>query len=224
MNYISQIRAFYDVLAVKRLSTGQIALWHALMDRNNRNGWVEWFTVANISLELSSGLSRQGIVKSRNALKQAGLIEFSSNGTKATSYKVTMLYSVQAGLQDSVQDSSALYKPKTKTKKDILTDISMKRFLKPTVVEIVDYCLERDNGLSAQKFFDYYESKGWVVGKSPMKDWKAAVRNWEQNSKQFKNNDTENPYLRGLSFDFAGDADAARDDIYCLPELSEGKG
>jgi len=54
------------------------------------------------------------------------------------------------------------------------------RFKKPTVAEIEEYCNERKNGLSAQRFFDYYESKGWLVGKSPMKDWKASVRTWEQ--------------------------------------------
>jgi hypothetical protein len=55
-----------------------------------------------------------------------------------------------------------------------------KRFTKPSVEEIALYCLERKNGVSAQNFFDFYESKGWRVGKAPMKDWRAAVRTWEQ--------------------------------------------
>lgn len=53
------------------------------------------------------------------------------------------------------------------------------RFVKPTVEEIADYCAERKNGIDPQRFFDYYESNGWMVGKTHMKDWKAAVRNWE---------------------------------------------
>lgn len=53
------------------------------------------------------------------------------------------------------------------------------RFSKPTVQEIAEYCSERKNTIDAERFFDYYESKGWKVGSSPMKDWKAAVRNWE---------------------------------------------
>ena len=57
---------------------------------------------------------------------------------------------------------------------------SRKRFEKPTIEEITAYCKERGNGIDAHGFFDYYESKGWVIGKSPMKDWKAAVRNWER--------------------------------------------
>ena len=43
-----------------------------------------------------------------------------------------------------------------------------------------EYCQERNNSIDAQSFVDFYDSKGWVVGKSPMKDWKAAVRTWEK--------------------------------------------
>ena len=57
------------------------------------------------------------------------------------------------------------------------------RFRKPTIEEIRAYCRERDNGIDAERFFDYYEARGWQVGKSPMKDWKAAVRTWEKNDR-----------------------------------------
>ena len=54
-----------------------------------------------------------------------------------------------------------------------------KRFTAPTVDEVEEYAKEKGyTNFSAQRFVDYYESKGWVVGKSPMKDWKAAVRGW----------------------------------------------
>ena len=56
------------------------------------------------------------------------------------------------------------------------------RFVKPTVEEIEAYCKERNNGINAQYFFDSYEGKGWLIGKTPMKDWKAAVRTWEKNN------------------------------------------
>lgn len=55
-----------------------------------------------------------------------------------------------------------------------------KKFVKPTLDEVREYCRERGNAVSADRFWNYYESKGWVVGKSPMKDWKAAVRTWER--------------------------------------------
>ena len=56
-----------------------------------------------------------------------------------------------------------------------------KSFIPPTVEEVTDYCIERNNGINPEAFIDFYESKGWVVGKSPMKDWKSAVRTWERN-------------------------------------------
>lgn len=55
-----------------------------------------------------------------------------------------------------------------------------KRFSPPSHDQVKEYCLERKNGVDAQRFIDFYESKGWMVGKNKMKDWKAAVRNWEQ--------------------------------------------
>ncbi len=54
-------------------------------------------------------------------------------------------------------------------------------FAKPTSDDIKEYCDERANNVDANTFFDFYESKGWLVGKAKMKDWKAAVRNWERN-------------------------------------------
>lgn len=56
----------------------------------------------------------------------------------------------------------------------------VKRFVKPTADEVRAYCAERGNRVDAQAFVDFYAAKGWKVGSSPMKDWKAAVRTWEQ--------------------------------------------
>lgn len=58
-----------------------------------------------------------------------------------------------------------------------------KRFKKPTLEEIKEYCKERNNNIDAQRFIDFYESKDWMIGKNKMKDWKAAIRTWEKNSK-----------------------------------------
>lgn len=58
-----------------------------------------------------------------------------------------------------------------------------KRFTPPTVDEVREYCFERGNSVDPQRFVDYYTSNGWMVGKNKMKDWKAAVRNWEQKDK-----------------------------------------
>lgn len=60
------------------------------------------------------------------------------------------------------------------------SDTPKKTFKKPTVEEIRAYCTERKNKVDPERFFDFYESKGWKVGKSAMKDWRACVRTWEK--------------------------------------------
>ncbi|MGD8305197.1 MAG: hypothetical protein PVF17_00960 [Ignavibacteria bacterium] len=77
---------------------------------------------------------------------------------------------------------------KTNTNKEIDIDIERKkRFIKPTVEQIEEYKQQRQQqksiSFSSNQFFDYYESKGWMIGKNKMKDWKAAFRTWE--SKEF---------------------------------------
>jgi hypothetical protein len=61
-----------------------------------------------------------------------------------------------------------------------------RKFIKPIIEEIKSYCRERNNTVDADKFFNHYESNGWRVGKNPMKDWRAAVRTWENS--EFNNN------------------------------------
>lgn len=53
-------------------------------------------------------------------------------------------------------------------------------FHPPDIQTVSAYCRERGNSVDAERFVDFYASKGWMVGKNKMKDWKAAVRTWEQ--------------------------------------------
>ena len=52
-------------------------------------------------------------------------------------------------------------------------------FYPPSLEEVKSYCLERANGINPASFIDFYTSKGWMVGRNKMKDWKAGIRNWE---------------------------------------------
>lgn len=57
------------------------------------------------------------------------------------------------------------------------------RFVPPTLENVMGYCQEKGLSIDCQRFIDFYESKGWYVGKNKMKDWKAAVRNWARTEK-----------------------------------------
>lgn len=69
-----------------------------------------------------------------------------------------------------------------------LNKLNKKRvsFTPPTVEEVKAYCQERNNNVNPQSFVDFYQSKGWKVGNTSMKDWKACVRTWEQREKKEK--------------------------------------
>ena len=57
-------------------------------------------------------------------------------------------------------------------------------FFKPTIEEIEYYCIGRHSNIDAELFYNYYESIGWIVGKSPIKDWKATIRTWEKREEE----------------------------------------
>ena len=59
-----------------------------------------------------------------------------------------------------------------------------KKFRRPSLEEVTEYCRERGNSVSPERFLDFYESKGWKVGKTSMKDWKASVRTWEASERK----------------------------------------
>lgn len=61
--------------------------------------------------------------------------------------------------------------------------VAKNKFSKPSLEDVRKYCEERKNNVDSQQWIDHYTSNGWRVGKNPMKDWKAAVRTWEKNSK-----------------------------------------
>ena len=109
--------------------------------------------------------------------------------------KENNIYTFVKPLNDSVIPDGNQMAPQVRLGKVSLVKSSKgnnthkQKFVIPTVKEIENYCNERKNNVNSNKFFDFYESKGWLVGKSKMKNWKAAVRTWENNNK------TETPTL-----------------------------
>ena len=97
-----------------------------------------------------------------------------------------------------------IYKTKIETKlKDNIGETSKnKQFVPPSFEEVSAYCMERKNDVDPQRWMDHYTSNGWMVGRSKMKDWKAAVRTWERNNYQ-----TEKKYGNK---DKAGNSDSDR--------------
>lgn len=88
-----------------------------------------------------------------------------------------------------------------KNVKKVLKDIyATQQFKPPTVEEVKEYCLERNNDVDSERWINHYTAKGWMIGKNKMKDWKSAVRTWERNSNQEVKTKSKNPN-RPKSFD-----------------------
>ena len=86
---------------------------------------------------------------------------------------------------DNKKKNKVKNKVKNKNECSYVSDIAPTRFTPPTVEEVKAYCTERKNYIDAEHFVAYYDSVGWTVGKNrPMKDWRGAVRNWEQRDKE----------------------------------------
>ena len=79
---------------------------------------------------------------------------------------------------DTVTDTDTVIEKESVKRKTTRT-----AFAPPTITDVQNYADSKGYKLDAERFVDYYSSKGWTVGKSPMKDWRAAVRNWAKNDR-----------------------------------------
>ena len=91
----------------------------------------------------------------------------------------------------------------SETKREKQAKEKRTRFSAPSVDEVRNYCRERGNSIDAETFVDFYASKGWKVGNSPMKDWQSAIRTWEKRESRASPREqpasfNANDYLQGI--------------------------
>lgn len=162
-------------------------------------------------IELATGKSRYQVERALKNLVSSG------NITKISTTQYTLINIVKyEDFQDSFSNetnneltyelayglTTTKEEKKINKEKTILTNSPKEKrkvFIPPTVDEVFDYCHSRQNGINAIQFVSFYESKGWMIGKNKMKDWKAAVRTWENKRKQEtvadnNSNNTDNDY------------------------------
>lgn len=105
LNYILEIKAFYDWLEVNQLPTSAIALWHGLMHMANKTGWKDNFTVAVVVLEIKTGLKKQAIINARTILQNKELITFKSRGgNQSATYTINSLVSFKETQNDTQEN------------------------------------------------------------------------------------------------------------------------
>lgn len=133
--------------------------------------------------------SRQTAIDVLKSLIAKGLIakaESHHNGVKYVSYSICP--KIGQGVQKM---DNGCPKNGHNNKEDI--NINKERdnkgrtqFVKPSISDVAEFCRERNNGIDPEEFVAFYESKGWMVGRNPMKDWKSAVITWEKAKKREK--------------------------------------
>ena len=139
------------------------------------NGMTDgWFFNTEANIEKDTTLTPYQQRKCLKTLKKAELIEVKRKGIPAKQYfKINEQLVVK--LLNNLSDTNF-----TSINKNKVITIHNKYFNKPTVLEVENYCILRKNNIDAEAFISFYESKGWMIGKNKMKDWKQAIITWEK--------------------------------------------
>ena len=147
------------------------------------NGMTDgWFFNTEANIEQDTTLTPFQQRKCLKTLKKHQIVETKRRGVPAKQY-----FKINEQLVVKFLNNLSSTKCTTINKNKVIT-IHNKYFNKPTIFEVQDYCKLRNNNIDAEAFIDFYESKGWMVGKNKMKDWKSAVRTWEKREDRNNNN------------------------------------
>ena len=196
-----------DFILVRRFMSTELGiqsknemLLYALIYSYSDGGSAFYGSTEYLAKRLGSSKSR--IIKVLNEMVSKGLIIKKTSG-RFNFYVTNFNYvcntdeppvSVEHPERCQIDTVSSVTPTPNNINNNINNNISAKRFVKPTVEEVQAYCKERNNNVDADKFITHYQSNGWKVGKTPMKDWKAAVRTWEKNDYGYHNKPvTEEP-------------------------------
>lgn len=142
------------------------------------------------SLEKLSKETRLTISQVRTALKHLEMTGEIANKSQGKCRVITV-NNWNVYQASSKVDSRKIAGKSQEDSREIATELDIKNkeikkiniFVVPTVDEVKAYCNERKNNVDPEAFINFYASKGWMIGKNKMKDWKAAVRTWEKSEK-----------------------------------------
>ena len=191
MSYIGYLNRFWSAHEDFMFPAATIALYAYLLNECNRRNWKMPFACSTVIICDKLRISKQTLSAARMQLAEARLIEFTDGRSRFTPSKYTLL-NLTDDLTVKRTDNLTLFNTKDKRQ-------SEREMIIPTVNDVESYiaaCLipdgyELKTGLP-QRFYDYYASKGWMVGNSPMTDWQATARKWIKDNQNLikKNNVT----------------------------------
>ncbi len=203
MNFIQHLLdAFAKIDREKVLKAHHISLYISLFRLWNRNRFENPIMVNRDELKSMSRIgSNNTYYKALKTLEACGFIRYTPSFDPQVASKV-YLYTFDIGTcTPPISKVNPLYKhikhiytiysneeSLNESKKDNMNEQQNKRFQKPPIEHILIYFEQKGHTeTDARRFFNYYESNGWMVGgRSKMKDWKAAARNWMLNIPKYQ--------------------------------------
>jgi hypothetical protein len=184
--------------------------------KNTLYEW-EWFYVTYEDQAKFTGLTLSRLRTCKSVLIEDNVLEVRRFGIPSKEYyrlnleRLTEIIGLYIALRKGEGKPYCLPEGYNKNKKNIIINNNRKKVNKttipPSIEEIKQYCQERKNNVDPQGFYDFYQSKGWFVGKNKMKDWQAAIRTWERNDNSNSSNTKNKPK-------FIRDPDLGRFDLH----------
>ena len=184
----------------KRLPANAKLLYGELTALSNEKGYC-W--AGNDYFAGLYEVSKTSVSKWVSALKDAGYIQIQleyAEGTKQILHRYirivndpieeklhTSIRKVNDPIEEKLIDNSTSNNTINNTmNRGVITPEKKvkKSFVKPTLTEVIDQCNFSGANIDPQGFIDFYESKGWMIGKNKMKCWKSAIRTWARKDKE----------------------------------------
>ena len=153
-------------------------LFAYINDENPRSDRLIELVFEPIKLTLKRDLKHwESVIEKRSLAGKASAEKRQQSSTNSTHVDSVQQSSTNSTDSDSVIDSVI------DTDKEVILKEKSSRFIPPTIDEVKIYCLERQNSVDPEKWYNFYKAKNWMIGKNKMKDWRAAVHTWEKSNK-----------------------------------------
>lgn len=144
--------------------------------------FAKLYNVSKISISnWISKLEQNGYIETEIIYKE-GTKQILNRYIKILKYPIKEIFNTP--IKENFKDNNTSINNTSINKKEKIYKKEKSIFIKPTLEEVQKYIEENNYKIDHQYFYDYYESNGWKVGKNPMKDWKATIRNWHRKNQK----------------------------------------
>lgn len=145
----------------------------------------EWYQNSNKKHSMQNGMQNGSFADMQNSIQEIDKEDSLSDNYTDNSQNDGMQNSTQNGMQNDMESSIPIKNNKNKEyNKESIEKGRNLRFSPPSLEEVKSYVQEKGYSVDAEQFVNFYESKGWMVGKNKMRNWRAAIATWQKREKE----------------------------------------